>query len=81
MVAGRQLGDRRGQRPDPAGDGSTLGIDRRAHVPPFMDTPLVNQAPGIVPPPNPGWPGLRRKVAIYAGCHDNFNDGTPAGPR
>ena len=56
---------------------AVTGIDRRAHVPPFMDTPLVNQAPAIVPPPNPDGPAFGRKVAIYAGCHDNFNDGTP----
>jgi glycerol-3-phosphate dehydrogenase subunit C len=56
---------------------STLGIDKRAHLPPFMDTPLVNKAPGIIPAPNPDGPAFGRKVAIYAGCHDNFNDGTP----
>jgi glycerol-3-phosphate dehydrogenase subunit C len=54
-----------------------LGIDERAHVPPFMDTALVNQAPVLIPPPNPDGPAFGRKVAIYAGCHDNFNDGTP----
>jgi glycerol-3-phosphate dehydrogenase subunit C len=53
------------------------GIDARAHVPPFMDTPLANQSPAIVPPPNPDGPAFGRKVVIYAGCHDNFNDGTP----
>jgi glycerol-3-phosphate dehydrogenase subunit C len=56
---------------------SWVGIDRRAHLPPFMETSLVKQAPAIVPPPNPDGPGFGRKVAIYAGCHDNFNDGTP----
>ena len=56
---------------------AVVGIDRRAHVPPFMDTPLVNQAPALVPPPNPDGPAFGRKVALYAGCHDNFNDGTP----
>jgi glycerol-3-phosphate dehydrogenase subunit C len=55
----------------------TLGIDRRAHVPPFMETPLVNKAPAIIPVPNPDGPAFGRKVVIYAGCHDNFNDGTP----
>ncbi len=55
----------------------TLGIDTRAHVPSFMETPLLNQAPAIVPPPNPDGPGFGKKVAIYAGCHDNFNDGAP----
>ena len=54
-----------------------VDIDARAHVPPFMDTALVNKAPGIIPPPNPDGPAFGRKVAIYAGCHDNFNDGTP----
>ncbi|MBS0255236.1 MAG: glycerol-3-phosphate dehydrogenase [Proteobacteria bacterium] len=53
------------------------GIDRRAHLPPFMDTPLTRQAPAIVPPPNPDGPAFGRKVAIYAGCHDEFNDGGP----
>ncbi|MDE2403541.1 MAG: hypothetical protein KGM17_02350 [Sphingomonadales bacterium] len=53
------------------------GIDRRAHLPPFMDVPLTRQAPALVPPPNPDGPAFGRKVAIYAGCHDEFNDGTP----
>jgi len=56
---------------------AVVGIDRRAHVPPFMDTPLTNQAPAIIPPPNPDGPAFGRKVAIYAGCHGEFNDGTP----
>ncbi len=56
---------------------SVAGIDRRAHLPPFMEVPLVNKAPGIIPAPNPDGPAFGRKVAIYAGCHDNFNDGTP----
>jgi glycerol-3-phosphate dehydrogenase subunit C len=56
---------------------ATLGIDRRAHLPRFMDVPLTNQAPVIVPPPNPDGPAFGRKAAVYAGCHDNFNDGTP----
>ncbi len=54
-----------------------LGLDARAHVPPFMETSLYNQGPAIVPPPNPDGPAFGRKVAIYANCHDNFNDGTP----
>jgi len=53
------------------------GIDRRAHVPPFMPTPLTNQAAATIPPPNPDGPAFGRKVAIYAGCHDQFNDGAP----
>ena len=56
---------------------AVTGIDRRAHLPPFMEVPLTNQAPGVVPPPNPDGPAFGRKVAIYAGCHDEFNDGTP----
>ena len=56
---------------------AVLGIDARAHVPPFMDTPLVNQAAALIPRPNPDGPAFGRKVALYAGCHDNFNDGTP----
>ena len=56
---------------------SVVGIDARAHVPPFMDTPLVNQAAAGVPPPNPDGPAFGRKAVLYAGCHDNFNDGTP----
>jgi glycerol-3-phosphate dehydrogenase subunit C len=56
---------------------STVGIDRKAHVPPFMDVALTKQGPAIIPPPNPDGPAFGRKVAIYAGCHDNFNDGTP----
>lgn len=53
------------------------GIDRRAHLPPFVDVPLVNRAPAVVPAPNPDGPAFGKKVAIYAGCHDNFNDATP----
>ena len=53
------------------------GIDRLAHLPPFMETPLVNKGPAIIPAPNPDGPAFGRKVVIYAGCHDNFNDGTP----
>jgi len=56
---------------------ATVGIDARAHVPSFMDVPLVNQALATVPPPNPDGPAFGRKVVLYAGCHDNFNDGTP----
>ncbi|MEP6868468.1 MAG: heterodisulfide reductase-related iron-sulfur binding cluster [Novosphingobium sp.] len=56
---------------------AVTGIDARAHVPPFMDVPLVNKGPGIVPPPNPDGPSFGKKAVIYAGCHDNFNDGTP----
>ena len=29
------------------------GIDRRAHLPPFLEVPLVNKAAGIVTAPNP----------------------------
>jgi glycerol-3-phosphate dehydrogenase subunit C len=53
------------------------GIDKRAHLPPFMEVSLTRQAPGVVPPPNPDGPAFGRKVAVYAGCHDEFNDGTP----
>jgi glycerol-3-phosphate dehydrogenase subunit C len=56
---------------------AALGIDKRAHLPPFMEVPLVNKGPAIIPAPNPDGPAFGRKVAIYAGCHDNFNDGTP----
>ena len=56
---------------------STLGIDRRAHVPAFAEVPLVNKAAGIIPQPNPDGPAFGKKVVLYAGCHDNFNDGTP----
>ena len=53
------------------------GIDRKAHLPPFMKEPLVDQSASKIPQPNPDGPAFGRKVAIYAGCHDNFNDGTP----
>lgn len=56
---------------------AVAGIDRRAHLPPFMETPLYNKGPAIIPAPNPDGPAFGRKVALYAGCHDNFNDGTP----
>jgi glycerol-3-phosphate dehydrogenase subunit C len=54
-----------------------LGIDARAHIPPFEGTPLVNRAPVLIPAPNPDGPAFGRKAVLYAGCHDNFNDGTP----
>ncbi|MBN8502025.1 MAG: hypothetical protein J0M19_12835 [Sphingomonadales bacterium] len=53
------------------------GIDRRAHLPPFMDVSLSRQAPAVIPAPNVDGPAFGRKVAIYAGCHDEFNDGGP----
>ena len=56
---------------------AVTGIDARAHVPPFMDSSLVGQSAALVPPPNPDGPAFGRKVVLYAGCHDNFNDGTP----
>lgn len=56
---------------------AVTGIDARAHLPPFMDTPLTNQSPALIQQPNPDGPGFGKKVALYAGCHDNFNDGTP----
>ncbi|MDE2437711.1 MAG: hypothetical protein KGM49_15760 [Sphingomonadales bacterium] len=56
---------------------AVTGIDRRAHLPPFVDTPLVNQAAGIIPAPNPDGPAFGKRAVIYAGCHDNFNDNTP----
>lgn len=56
---------------------SVLGIDRRAHIPPFEDTPLTKKGPAILLRPNPEGPAFGRKVAIYAGCHDEFNDNTP----
>jgi glycerol-3-phosphate dehydrogenase subunit C len=56
---------------------SVLGIDSRAHLPKFAEIPLANRAAGIVPAPNPDGPAFGRKVVLYAGCHDNFNDGTP----
>jgi glycerol-3-phosphate dehydrogenase subunit C len=54
-----------------------LGIDARAHLPPFEATPLVNRAPALIAAPNPDGPAFGRKAVLYAGCHDNFNDGTP----
>jgi glycerol-3-phosphate dehydrogenase subunit C len=56
---------------------AVAGIDRKAHLPPFMPTALTRQAERLIPKPNPDGPAFGRKVAIYAGCHDNFNDGTP----
>ncbi len=56
---------------------TTIGIDRHAHLPKFLEIPLVKQGPGIIPAPNPDGPSFGRKVVLYAGCHDNFNDGTP----
>jgi glycerol-3-phosphate dehydrogenase subunit C len=56
---------------------AVMGIDKRAHVPPFLDTRLTNQAPALVPPPNPDGPAFGKKAVVYAGCHDEFNDATP----
>ena len=56
---------------------ATLGIDKRAHLPAFAATPLTKRAPVIVPAANPDAPAFGRKVVLYAGCHDEFNDATP----
>jgi len=56
---------------------AVAGIDSRAHVPPFRDAPFAKSAHAVVPPPNPDGPAFGRKVVLYAGCHDNFNDATP----
>ncbi len=56
---------------------AAVGIDTRAHLPPFLETSLANKGPGIIPAPNPDGPAFGRKAVLYAGCHDNFNDGTP----
>ncbi len=56
---------------------ATAGIDKRAHVPSFRDVPFVNEAPATIPPPNPDGPAFGRKVVLYAGCHENFNDSGP----
>lgn len=53
------------------------GIDRRAHLPPFMEISLTRQAAGQAIAPNPDGPAFGKKVVIYAGCHDEFNDGGP----
>ncbi len=55
---------------------AVTGIDRRAHLPPFMDVSLTRKAVSAIPPPNPDGPAFGRKVAVYAGCHDEFNDAT-----
>ena len=55
---------------------AVTGIDARAHVPPFMETSLVNKAAALILAPNPDGPAFGRKAVLYAGCHDNFNDGT-----
>ena len=56
---------------------ATLGIDKRAHLPRFAATPLTKRAPVITPPANPDAPAFGRKVVLYAGCHDEFNDAMP----
>ena len=56
---------------------AVVGIDARAHVPPFREAPFANSAQAVVPPPNPDGPAFGRKLVLYAGCHDNFNDATP----
>lgn len=55
-----------------------LGIDARAHVPPFRSNAFTNVVQERVPPPNPDGPAFGRKAVLYAGCHENFNDATPA---
>jgi len=53
------------------------GIDRKAFLPEYEDTPLVNKAGAAIPAPNPEAPNFGRKAAIYATCYGNFNDQTP----
>lgn len=55
---------------------STLGVDKRAHLPAYADVPLANQQ-AIVPPPNPDGPAFGKRIALYATCFANFNDQTP----
>ncbi|WP_164117262.1 heterodisulfide reductase-related iron-sulfur binding cluster [Sphingorhabdus sp. Alg239-R122] len=54
---------------------STVGVDRRAHLPEFSETPLSHQSPRI-PAPNPDGPAFGKRVILYATCYGNFNDQT-----
>jgi glycerol-3-phosphate dehydrogenase subunit C len=56
---------------------SVTGIDRRAFVPAYADTPLTSAAAPRIPAPNPAAPAFGRKAVIYAGCYGNFNDQGP----
>ena len=46
-------------------------------LPPFMEVSLTCHAGSAIPQPNPDGPAFGRKVAVYAGCHDEFNVSTP----
>jgi len=56
---------------------AVTGIDQRAHLPKFADIPLDKISASRVPMANVDAPGFGKKVAVYAGCYDNFNDQTP----
>ena len=55
---------------------AALGIDKRAHLPSFADTPLTQRS-NEIPVPNPDGPAFGKKVVLYATCYGNFNDQTP----
>ena len=55
---------------------AALGIDKRAHLPSFADTPLTQRS-NEIPVLNPDGPAFGKKVVLYATCYGNFNDQTP----
>ncbi|MBB4641689.1 heterodisulfide reductase-related iron-sulfur binding cluster [Rhizorhapis suberifaciens] len=54
-----------------------LGVDKRAHLPAFADTPFTKKAAPRIPAPNADAPGFGKRVVLYATCYGNFNDQTP----
>jgi glycerol-3-phosphate dehydrogenase subunit C len=56
---------------------ATLGIDKRAHLPKFAQTPMTLKAAAGVPAANPDAPAFGRKAVLYASCYGEFNDQTP----
>ena len=53
---------------------AVVGIDRKAHLPPFMETPLANKAAGLVPSSSEG---LRNLFAMLGGAGTTLLCATP----
>ncbi len=55
----------------------TVGVDSRAWLPPFADTPLERRTDLDALPVNASAPAFGRKVALYATCFANWNMAGP----
>ncbi len=56
---------------------AVTGIDKRAFLPAYSETPLSVKAAVNRPAPNANAPAFGRKAVLYASCYGEFNDQTP----